>query len=277
LDVVDLKTHSTVYTLPTRAIRSSTLRLLSSQRRECLVCRSRAVHSVSFVYTRGVESTCVMRTFTAGDEHNSLICLRPHTSGEEKSCKGFLDATETIHHIEEPGSWEATGGQAVIGIRKLVAMSNSSIIATGKHLMTDTDTSVRRRQSFFRRPQLDQARPLSALNVVAKPPLHESEEWEVWTLSSSGEFSSIRLQDAPDADSELFVASTGPIARLGKRSVAMAFGNLIKVVTLGHERFEEDVDEYDGLTPQLGSARRRKQVTRKYKSLSNGVGGWVLL
>jgi len=263
LDVMDLKTHCNVYTLPICGIRSSTLRLLSSQRRECLVCRSRAVHSVSFVYTHGVESTCVMRTFTAGDEHNSLICLGPHTSGEAKSCKGFLDATETIHHIKEPGSWEATGGQAVIGMRKLVATSNSSIMATGSNLTTDTDTSIKRRQSFLWRPQLAQARPLSALNAVVKPPMHESEEWEVWTLSSSGEFSSIRLQDTPEADSELFVASTGPIARLGKRSVAIAFGNMIKVVTLGHERFEEDVDGYDDLTPQLGSARRRKQATRK--------------
>jgi WD40 repeat protein len=263
LDVMDLKTHSTIYTLPTRVIKRSTLRLLSSQRRDCPVCHSCAVHSISFVYTHGVEGTCVMRTFTPGDEHNSLICLRPHNSGEAKSCKGFLDATETIHHIEGPGSWEATGGQAVIGIRKLAITSNSSTIATGVDLTADTDSSIRQRRSFFWPTQLAKPLPLSALNAVTKPPMNESEEWEVWTLSSTGEFSNIRLQDAPDTDNELFVASTGPVVRLGKRSVVIAFGNVIKVVTLGHGRFEEDVDGYDDSTPQVGSARRRKQVIRR--------------
>jgi len=262
LDVTDLKTHSIVYTIPSRTIRSSTLRLLSSQRRECPVCRSRAVHSISFVYTHELESTCIVRTFTAGDEHNSLICLRPHNSRPAKSCKGFLDATETIHHVEDAGSWEATGGQAVIGIRNFTTTSNSSITATGMNLTTDTDTCIRRRQNFFRRSQFSQPRSLSVLHVV-KPPIHESEDWEVWALSSTGEFSSIRLQDTPDAESELFVASAGPISRLGKRSVAIAFGNTIKVVTLGHDRFEEDVDDYDDLSAQFGSGRRRKQVIRK--------------
>lgn len=263
LDIMDLKTHCMVYTLPIRAIRASTLRLLSSQHRECPGCRSPAVHSVSFVYTHAVESTCVMRTFTAGDEHNSVICLRPNTSGGAKSCKGFLDATETIRHVEEPGSWEATGAQAVIGIRRLPVASNSSMLTTGTGLTADTDTSVRRRQNFFLGQQLAQSHHLPALDGAAKPPIDEFEEWEVWTLSSTGEFSSTRLQDTTDADSELFVAYSGPIVRLGKRSVAVAFGNTVKVITLGHERFEEDFDEHDDLTPQLGIARRRKQAIRK--------------
>ena len=39
-------------------------------------------------------------------------------------------------------------------------------------------------------------------------------------------------------EDELFVAAAGPIVKLGKRSIAVGFGNTVKVVTLGKESFD---------------------------------------
>jgi hypothetical protein len=86
------------------------------------------------------------------------------------------------------------------------------------------------------------------------------EDWEVWTLSSNGELHATRL--LPGDEEDLFVASPGPIARLGKRSVAIAFGNVIKVVAVDVDRFEEDIDEWRGLAVVSGG-RRRRGVPRK--------------
>jgi hypothetical protein len=66
----------------------------------------------------------------------------------------------------------------------------------------------------------------------------------------------------PVDEDDLLVASPGPIVRLGKRSVAIAFGNVIKIVTVGSDRFEEDVDEWKDLV-LVGGNRRRKAALRK--------------
>jgi len=76
----------------------------------------------------------------------------------------------------------------------------------------------------------------------------DSDTWEAWTLSSTGEFRSRPLvpddldgtAEVPHED-ELLVTAPGPMTRLGKRSVVVGFGNTVKVITLGKESF-------DGLT-----------------------------
>lgn len=37
---------------------------------------------------------------------------------------------------------------------------------------------------------------------------------------------------------ELYIASPGPITSLGKRSVAVGFGNTVKIITLGKESLQ---------------------------------------
>jgi hypothetical protein len=80
----------------------------------------------------------------------------------------------------------------------------------------------------------------------------DSDSWEAWTLSSSGEFrsrplvSADALEGEEHVDEQLFVASAGPITKLGKKSVAVGFGNTIKLVTLGKESFDGMASGKDG-------------------------------
>jgi len=265
VDLFDISTQSLIRLLPTTAIKGSSLRLMHSPRRECPTCRGAAVHSISVVYTHSHEDTCVMRTFSNSVDFNSLICLNPVLPGKSDSCKGIADATESDHQVEAAGLWEATGSQAVIGVRRLLHASSHSTnqVASGLDVSTENYARTRRRkQSFLRqRPRIRRESGATVSAVVGDDD-DAMDSWEVWSLSSTGEFNSVPLQEVGSSDNELLVVNPGPMRRLGKRSVALAFGNTMKIITLGDGRFEEDVDEYVDPAQQINTVRRRKLATR---------------
>jgi hypothetical protein len=101
----------------------------------------------------------------------------------------------------------------------------------------------------------------------------DTDTWEAWTLSSTGEFRARPLvpddmEDTTEAsyEDDLFVAAPGPITRLGKRSVAVGFGNTVKIITLGKESFDGLTNMQEGpMDIGLGSYkwRARKGYGRK--------------
>lgn len=280
LDLFDIRSQTFVKfidTFDTGIDHCSKVRVLHSPRRQCPTCQGVAVHSISFVYNDNLDNTAtspyVMRTFAIGVDYNSLICLSHVLPGKPNNCKGILDANESFYRIENPGSWEATGTQAVIGIRRVSIMPSSRDgVASGNDVSADGNTAKpRRRKASF----LNGHHSFSVQNATAhaKPEYDGVDEWEVWTLTTAGNFSTVPLHAAGDisnneVDRELFVAEPGPIKKLGKRSVALAFGNTIKVITLGNERFEEDVDEYVDPAQQMNTARRRRLAARRTEALS---------
>jgi hypothetical protein len=65
-----------------------------------------------------------------------------------------------------------------------------------------------------------------------------------------------------DMEEDLFVVAPGPIVRLGKRSVAVGFGNTVKIITLGKELFNGMIVPNGRLDIGLGSYRARARTQR---------------
>ncbi|KZF22316.1 hypothetical protein L228DRAFT_268791 [Xylona heveae TC161] len=97
--------------------------------------------------------------------------------------------------------------------------------------------------------------------------------WEAWMLSASGEVRTSPLildNDVPGATASLsssnrpfysslhlLVSKAGPITQLGKRSVVVGFGNVLKLLMVGNERFTEANDPYDDIAFASVGYRRR--------------------
>ena len=112
----------------------------------------------------------------------------------------------------------------------------------------------------------DEAHDNATTAASISPPTHntDADGWQAWTLSMGGEFRSRPLgltsQDDTDellGDDQLFVAAAGPITKLGKRSVAVGFGNTIKIITLGKETFDGS-----GTSVDLGMAIHKSKMRR---------------
>ena len=257
LSLVILQPLAVIHTFQIGQAKPGSLRVLHSPRRRCPGCGGLAVYSFSAAYTESETGNCIVHTFAAADGPNSALCLQSGSQGDGKACGGFASATESLHWVENAGVWEACQAPAIIGIRKRLQIPAST---TG---VTSSALSENGTASFL--PTL-RSRKRRTKNLT-QAQAHSNDDWEAYTLSTSGDFYTTPLQaPATQADEldPLFVACAGPICKLGARSVAVGFGNGVKVIALGHERFGQGGDGVDEASPgYIGSVSRRGKQNRR--------------
>ncbi|KAF2094504.1 hypothetical protein NA57DRAFT_24843, partial [Rhizodiscina lignyota] len=237
-------------------MRKGSLRVLHSIRRECPSCRSLAVHSLALVYADAETEDCVMRKYTLDREATSLICLSV-PDARKSNCNTLYDALPQMQIVENPGTWDVTGVEAVIGIRKSEATKAAYNDAEGDIAISSaSDANRRSPNQHFRRGSRARARRQARLSArsrssrVESPPTPQTdvdnsalEDWELWMLSTSSE---LHTQPLPSTittcqpvgfghreHEQLYAVSPGPVKKLGKRSVAIALANTLLTVTVG--------------------------------------------
>lgn len=260
VELVDLKTKILIHTFRPVLIKGNSLRISSSPRRECKNCHATAVHSVSLAYIDSETKACVMRTYTLSKDFNKLMCLAPTLAGKRPLCPGLSSSKEHTYTVDKPGSWEATKSQAVIGIRMHPRIAVATTSSSSSSSSSDFDSiSLQAQLSQNLTHRYRSLLSNAAIDTFGSEKDLDSDEWEVWTMSSSGDF---HTEPLPTSPNELLVADTGPIVPLGNKSVALGFGNKVKVVRVGNERFETDSIDFQDLL-HLGGPRRRKIANKK--------------
>ena len=184
-------------------------------------------------------------------KEGDTICFRdPFTPGS-KTCCLWRETVEHRYVVENPGQWEALKVGYLVGVRKLEPSS-----ASKDSSRPVANSGLRRRGAHG-----GQASSLT-------PEFEDS--WEVWTLSSRGEQSTAPLCGYNERGN-LLVPSLGPMQKVGNRSIAVGLGNVIKVITVGHEKFDgessNDDQTFVGMVATTASRRRRPGVGSR-KSLS---------
>ena len=271
VSLMDMNTRLLVHQFQVPHMVPGSLRVLHSSPRRCQLCQALAVHSFSLAFTLEDRKACAVHSFSLkSDDYNSNICLRP-ISDDHSSCQTFKLATASHYDVPNPGAWESTNDDMLIGVRrakppiktnpdKLRDASSASSTATSTALTeTATTLSPLIRQSL-RSP------------VGGNPsPHHPALSWEIWALSAAtGELSTLTLPVRDDARTAvgkpvLYAADVGPLARLGKRTVAVALGNALWLVTAGGERIEEAEEAGGGDVLRDGRMRRAGVGAKKKK------------
>jgi len=273
-EVFDFSSRALIHSFQIGHVRPHSFRVLHAARRLCS-CGAPAVHSLSVAYMEQDTDHMIMQTFTLDDNSTSQLCLGKPSERERLKCKGLDNAVQAVHFVEPAGVWESTGALAIIGVRR----SNPS--RTPSSTMSDADGSCYYADPSALSTALTQGvRGRSVPNALSRfgnqtikhPSTSEADTWEAWTLSSTGDFKVRPLQpdDLEDTaaalQDDLFVASPGPMTRLGKRSVAVGFGNTVKIITLGKETFQGLTNiENGGLESGIGfhGGRTRRGTPRK--------------
>jgi hypothetical protein len=253
-EIFDFTSRVLVHAFQIGHVKPHSLRVLYPMRRTCQ-CGAPTVNSLAVAYTEQDTDHMIMQTFSLDDNTSSQICLGKRLDREKHRCRGLDHAKETVHYVEPVGVWESTDALSVVGIRRCTQSPTPSSTASGAD---DADQGVN--ASALASALKQRAHIHGNLNAskfhkttLAKSnrgadAAGDSDTWEAWTLSSTGEFRSRPLiPDNLDGtvesayEDELFVTAPGPMTRLGKRSVVAGFGNTVKIITLGKESF-------DGLT-----------------------------
>lgn len=185
----------------------------------------------------------MMHTFSSSRGKLRDICLRAERDRRERKCSGFESVVETIHWLENVEGWEPTNLNMVAGIRRR-EVSSEEPSSDDYDPAPSCSSSLRRRKKAERKMQVE-----------------DEDEWEAWTMDANGRVTSYSLHEAADKssfDDRLMVGHVGPVSKIGQQSVAVGFGNTVKVLYLGNERFEDEdiMDPYQSLGRKNRAHRR---------------------
>jgi hypothetical protein len=273
-EIFDFNSRALIHSFQIGHVKPHTFRVLHASRRSCC-CGAPAVRSLSVAYAEQDTEHMIMQTFTLDDSPTSQMCLGKPSDRGKFNCKGLNSAIEAVHYVEPAGVWESTSASSVVGIRRSnpsPTPSSTTSGAEGSHYSADPvalASALKQRakkHSITSTPLIFGNRTSTTTHISTS----DTDTWEAWTLSTMGEFRSRPLcpddledPTAPFQD-DLFVASPGPITRLGKRSVAVGFGNTVKIITLGKELFQGSAHLENGtLDNGYGSYKARRVTPRK--------------
>ncbi|KAH8664066.1 sterol-sensing domain of SREBP cleavage-activation-domain-containing protein [Xylariales sp. PMI_506] len=251
IDLVDASTYQSIHSFHTDPIQPKSLKAFHSKRRT-MRCGSVGLKFLTFAYLNAFTRDLIVQTYIPQDEGAS-ICFRPPGLPVSKTCCRWPQTKETRSVIKDPGAWEALPlpSRMVVGVRKKATPKSSLEAQNGS---PSTNGLRRRRLSHTQ---------------ISKPIPKRQDNWEIWRLSQTGTVETWETmplcQDNDDDDEHLFVNALGPMARLGRGSMAVGLSNVIKVILVGHERFDggdEDASIDDGL-PAVISRRRNKPSTMR--------------
>jgi hypothetical protein len=184
----------------------------------------------------GIETgDCVLQTYIPTEDCESIYLRHPKDKTDGDACSNE-PIKETKKRIKNPGAWHVLSDGSVVGIRLVIQKNNQ---------VYNSNPGLRRRHAVGQRNQYSFA------------------NWEVWATSPGDKPDLVEcrpLFELGDESSHLVVSTLGPKISVGLRSVAFAFGNVIKLVTCGPlERYDVDHENttYDAL---MNTASRRRKT-----------------
>jgi len=249
IDLIDVETRTIITTFASVRSHPSSVQCFYSIRRTA----KRGLASFSLVYTERESGDCILQTYTPRPPCE-LICMSAKNCLDDQTGCSWNDAIVQVHRIENPGKWHTLPVGVTIGVRKRPRLATVLTGAgyIGSNLLS---TNLRRRSS-------------SMMPSQTPCKLEDDDVWEAWMLSAKGERNAITLstdEDGEPSNGHLLVSSCGPMIRVGQRSIAVGMGNVVKVITVGHEKF--NIEENSDDMVKAMSGRRRRPAALKKRSL----------
>jgi len=242
VDLIDIFTHKVTHTFVTQPMKTDSLRCFHSTRRRPQ-CGSVGLASLALAYTSADTGSLILQSYLPEREGDTICFRDPWTPGS-KTCCLWRETVENRYVVERPGEWEALQVGYIVGVRKSERDRPKEVV--GHHMQSLT--GLRRRGAALKRSFSNELRQDN----------EENDSWEAWSLNGRGDRSSIPLCDEREGREYLLVSGLGPMVKVGKRSIAVALGNVIKVVTVGSDKFD-DQEEDNHNTSFVGMAASRKK------------------
>ena len=222
-----------LYTVETEEMKPRSLQCAYSTQRIAHV-EIPSITSATLSYVAAETGDGILHTFTPSEDFDSICLQGPSGATDGEGCE-WGDATVTKRRVRNPGHFCILSDGSACGIRRKKAPEAEAPTQAG-----DGGEGLRKR--------------FAGRSTTKTTPI----EWEAWTISPSlrtGTDEEEPLFKKDEQPSHLLISDLGPKVRVGLMSVAFAFGNVIKLVTVGGpERFDMATD--DGLM-NLASRRRK--------------------
>ncbi|AEO56196.1 hypothetical protein MYCTH_2300826, partial [Thermothelomyces thermophilus ATCC 42464] len=264
VDLVDMDSSTIIHTFHTETMQPRTLKQITLMR-----IHRTGLASFTLSYTSAETGDLVIHTYLpeTGDQHQP----RPPSSPPELiPLDAWTLTREHIKHISYPGAWEALPSGSIVGVRRQQTTPLSPTITPSRI------PGLRRRGAYG--TIMDDPNPTSSTTTTNA----QSQAWEAWVLNlrpgAKSEFETRPLDEDADVDQQqqhLMISELGPMTRLGTMSVAVGFGDVIKVLSVGHEHFDRarggSFSFSDEGLQEVMASRKKKGVGASGVGRSGGV------
>ncbi|KAG4442611.1 hypothetical protein IFR05_001941 [Cadophora sp. M221] len=245
VDLVDIVTHKITHTFTTQPMKPDSLRCFHSTRRRPQ-CGSVGLSNLAIAYTNVETGNVILQSYLP-ERDGDTICFRdPYTPGS-KTCCLWRETVEQRYEIENPGEWEALKIGYLVGVRKREPPKPKA----KSHPIAN---------SGLRRRGVQLPRTLSSEKYLSGT---EDDVWEVWSISSRGEMTSTPLCGYAESDN-LLISGLGPLHTMGRSSIVVGLGNVVKVITVGNDHFdggESSTDDALFVGMAAATTTRRKKTS----------------
>ncbi|KUI56803.1 Sterol regulatory element-binding protein cleavage-activating protein [Cytospora mali] len=239
VDLVNLHTAKVIHSFQTEASQPRSVKFVYHGQRVGPQGRG-TVSSLTLAYISEEDKDLVLQTYLPSENCDSICFSDPAAPAAGTSCT-WTETRQVTRRIHNPGVWTPLRNGCVLGIRKKQDAAPRSPIQ--ERLPAFAQSSLRRRAR------------------ADSPPKHPKPDdtWEIWVitrLEREGDIETTPFigQDDPAA---LIVSDLGPIVKVGSSSAAVGYGNVVKVIAVGHERFESAEEGHEAENIGLTSRRRR--------------------
>ena len=239
VDLVDFKTSTVIHSFQTEPMLPKSLQQIYSSKN-----LKQGLNSFTLSYVNAETGDLVLQTYVPDEDE----IFWPGVSEDSTRAGATWNQTREIRrHVKNPGLWAAVCKGCIIGIRRIQPPQ------AREPPPASTTGSLRRRAGLH--PETRQSSATAG-------------KWEVWVmrqLEAEGEDSyESRPLSTPEEDKaagdQLMVTELGPIIKLGTGSVAVGFGNVVKIISAGHEHFDSPSDRLAPDKDLINLTNRRRRI-----------------
>lgn len=260
VDLIDLHSSKIMHTFMTEPMQLHSLKFVFSGRRLAPGGRG-TVSSLTLAYNSEETGDCVLQTYLP-DENFDNICFSNANGPPGRSSCSWNETRQITRRMSNPGSWTPLRNGSIVGVRRVQEAPRGSPIRD--RLPAFAQNGLRHRAVAARDEKNDgHASSTHKNGYYTAPRLTTAKQaWETWVMTRLEQEASVETKLCDDS-AGLIISELGPMIKVGYGSVAVGFGNIIKVITVGHEWYgtaEEENLQAD--TSIIASRRRRGPASR---------------
>lgn len=233
---INSQTLDTINTIDTRLGGATFSAMALGPQAQCPACGAVAVRSIGLVSDKCRTNTSIIKQLVANGKDDGVLCIRSNTA----QCQSFANATVTQKSLAEAGTWLPTQSRSILGLRKKQTLKE---VANGHA----SGGLARRRRHMHLDTQADESQ----------------EEWEAYMFCLESDLETIDVpSDTAGESASLYVTNPGPIVPLDSQSVAVAFGNSVKVIRTSRRSSISRHNDAPSLQRHSSMSRKRQPIRK---------------
>lgn len=244
VDLVDLNSSAVMHTFTTEPMQARSLKFTYSGQKTGHGGKG-TVSSLTLAYNDDGAGDCILQTYLPDEKYDNIWFSDATGPPARTSCT-WKETKQITRRIDNPGNWTPTRNGSIVGVRRKQHHAQGSPVRA--RLPAFAQSGLRRR---------GQAAPTSPSSIP-------TESWETWVITKLEQEGTIETKPliAPEDPTGLIISKLGPMTKVGYGSVAVGFGNVLKIITVGHEWFDAAGEEGLKADSVITSRRRRHPASR---------------